>query len=121
VVSEMERWEQFKKLSLLRSWSAKLCLAIVGPSWERNHLFEKMWAASICHIEMAGELAALQTTVTSVAESMLGCSPDETFRVEIMDELVTQFQKLEDLCLRLERPDVKIYDLLLVLPPDQAR
>jgi hypothetical protein len=98
-----------------------LCLAIVGPSWMRNHLLEMMWAAAIHHIEMAGELAALQTAVTSVMELMLGCSPDETFQVEITDELVTQFRKLEELCSWLEWPGAKICELLLRPPPDQAR
>jgi hypothetical protein len=41
--------------------------------------------------------------------------------VEIADELVAQFQKLEELCSRLEWPGVRICDLLLRPPPDQAR
>jgi hypothetical protein len=38
-----------------------------------------------------------------------------------MDELVAQFQKLEELCSRLEQPDARICDLLLEPPPNQAR
>jgi hypothetical protein len=38
-----------------------------------------------------------------------------------MDDLVDQFQKLEELCSRLEWPCTRIYDLLLGPPPDQAR
>jgi hypothetical protein len=79
-----------------------------------------MWATTMCHTEMAGELATLQVAVTSAVELVLGCLPDETFLVEITDELVAQFRKLEELCSRLERPSVMIYDLLLILPPDQA-
>jgi hypothetical protein len=79
-----------------------------------------MWATTMCHTEMAGELATLQVAVTSAVELVLGCLPDETFLVEITDELVAQFRKLEELCSQLERPSVMIYDLLLILPPDQA-
>jgi hypothetical protein len=50
-----------------------------------------MHAAAIRHIEVARKLAALRATVTSVTELVLGCSPVETFRVEIVDEPVAQF------------------------------
>jgi hypothetical protein len=50
-----------------------------------------MQAAAIHHIEMARELATLRAAVTSAAELVLGRSPNETFRVEIVDELVAQF------------------------------
>jgi hypothetical protein len=56
--------------------------------------------------------------VTSAAELVLGRSPDETFQVEITDELVAQFRKLEELCSWLERPSVRICDMLLRPPPD---
>jgi hypothetical protein len=59
VVSEMDRREQFEELSLLRAWGAELCLAIVGPSRVRNHLLERMRAATIRHIEMVGEVATI--------------------------------------------------------------
>jgi hypothetical protein len=93
VVSEMEHQEQFKELSLLQAWSTELCLAIIGPSRAMNHLLERMRASAIHHIEMARELAALRAAVTSVVE----------------------------LCSQFERPGVRICDLLLGLPPDQAR
>jgi hypothetical protein len=121
VVSEMERQEHFEELSLLRARGAELCLAIIDPSRVRNHLLEMMQATAICHIEMAEELAALQTAVTSATELMLGRSPDENFWVEIVDELIAQSHKLEELCLWLEWPDTKICDLLLGSPHDQAR
>jgi hypothetical protein len=59
--------------------------------------------------------------VTSTVELVLGHTPNETFWVKIVDELVSQFWKLEELCSRLEWPGAKIYDLLLGLPLDQAR
>jgi hypothetical protein len=53
-------------------------------------------------------------------ESALGRSLDETFLVEVVDELVAKFQKIEEWCSRLEMPGVRICDLLLGLPPGQA-
>jgi hypothetical protein len=120
VVSEMERREQFEELSLLQAQGAELCLAIVGPSRARNHLLERMWATAIHHIEMVGELATLRVIVTSAVELVLGHWPDETFQVEIANELVDQFQKLKELCSWLERPSMRIYNLPLGPPSDQA-
>jgi hypothetical protein len=80
-----------------------------------------MWATAIHHIDMAGELDVLQKVVTSTVELVLGHSPDEAFGVEIMDELVAQFQKLEEPCSWLEQLDTRICDLLLRPAPDQAR
>jgi hypothetical protein len=42
---------------------------------------------------MARELAALWVVVSSAMESELGCSPNGTFRVDIVGELATEFQK----------------------------
>jgi hypothetical protein len=44
-----------------------------------------------CHTKMTGELATLLAAVSSAVEFMLGCSPNETFRVEIVDELIAEF------------------------------
>jgi hypothetical protein len=43
---------------------------------------------AINRTEMAGELAMLRTMVSSGMEFVLGLSPNETFRVEVVDELV---------------------------------
>jgi hypothetical protein len=40
---------------------------------------------------MVGERAALQAVVSSTVEVMLGRSPNETLRVEVVDELVDEF------------------------------
>jgi hypothetical protein len=69
---------------------------------------------------MLRELAVLWVVVSSAAELVLGCSPNEIFRVEVMDELVAEFQRLDELCSRLERPSVRICDLLLGMPLGQA-
>jgi hypothetical protein len=52
-----------------------------------------MQITNLCHTEMAGELAALQAAVSSTTEFKLGRSPNGTFRVEIVDELVAKFQR----------------------------
>jgi hypothetical protein len=69
---------------------------------------------------MAGELATLWMVVSSIVESVLGRSPDETFPVEVVGELVTEFQWLEKRRSWLKQPSARICDLLLGLPPDQA-
>jgi hypothetical protein len=91
VISEMERREQFGKLSLLWAWGAELCLAIVGPSQVRSHLLARMRVAALHHTKMVGELTALWAAVSSAAELVVGCSPNETSWVEVMNELVAKF------------------------------
>jgi hypothetical protein len=56
----------------------------------RYHLLEGMRIAALHHIEMTGELIALRSMATSVMEFTLGCSHDEIFQVEIVDELVSE-------------------------------
>jgi hypothetical protein len=80
-----------------------------------------MWAGALRHAGVVGELTALQVAVSSAVELMLGRSPDETSRVEVMNELAAKFWRLEDLCSRLEGPDMRICSLLLMPPPGQAR
>jgi hypothetical protein len=79
-----------------------------------------MRIAALCRTEMAGKLVVLQATVSSTTELALGRSPDETFRVEVVGELVAEFQKLEEQCSRLERHGTSICDLLLGSPPGRA-
>jgi hypothetical protein len=52
---------------------------------------------------------------------MVARSPDDTFRLEVVDELVAEFQKLEARRSWLERPSMKIRVLLLGPPFNQAR
>jgi hypothetical protein len=54
-----------------------------------------MRIASLRHTEMVRELSTLQSTVTSIVEFVLGRSPDETIQVEVVDELVAKFRKLQ--------------------------
>jgi hypothetical protein len=48
-------------------------------------------------------------------------SPNDTFRVEVVGELVVEFQKLEERRSYHERYTVRICDLLLGPPPGQAQ
>jgi hypothetical protein len=50
-----------------------------------------MWAEALHHTEVAGELAVLWAVVSSTVEFVLGRSPNETFWVEVMDEMVAKF------------------------------
>jgi hypothetical protein len=80
-----------------------------------------MRAAALRHIDMAMEVAALCAAVSSTVDLVLGHSPNETFWVEVMNELVAKFLRLEELSSRLEGPGRRIYDMLLGPPPSQAR
>jgi hypothetical protein len=119
--SERGRREQLEELTLLQTRCSELCLTIVGPPQVRNHLSGEMRIAALRHTEMAEEFAILQAVVSSAVEFTLGQSPDETFQVEVVDELVTKFLKLEERCSQLERPGMRICDFLLGLPFGRAR
>jgi hypothetical protein len=120
-VSERESQEWFKELTLLQTRGSELCHAIVGPPRAWHHLSEGMRIATLCHTEMAGELAVLWAVVTATTESVLGHSPSDTFHVEVVSELATEFQKVEDHRSRLERPAARVHDLLLRTPASRAR
>jgi hypothetical protein len=121
MVSEMERLEQFEELSLLQAWGAKLCLTIIGPSQVKSTLPTGMWATTLHHAMVIRELAARQAVVTSAMERVLRRSPDETSRVDVMNELTAKIQKLEELCSWLKGLGVRICDLLLGPLPGQAQ
>jgi hypothetical protein len=81
---------------------------------------ERMRAVALRHIDMAMEVVALCAVVSSTVDLVLGHSPNETFWVEVMNELVAKFLRLEELSSRLEGPGRRIYDMLLGPPPSQA-
>jgi hypothetical protein len=89
-VFEKGHREHFEELTLLQTWDSDLCLAIIGPPRVRNHLSEGMHTIALHHTEMARELAMLRSAVSLNVEFMLGCSPDGTFWVEVMDEPVAK-------------------------------
>jgi hypothetical protein len=55
---------------------------------------EGMQITALHHTEMVGELATLWTALPSPVEIVLGRSPDDTFWVEVVDELVVELWKL---------------------------
>jgi hypothetical protein len=80
-----------------------------------------MWIADLHHTEMAKQLAMLRAAFSSAAKFVLRWSPTEAFWVEVVDELATEFQKSEEQRYHLEKPDVRLYDLILGAPSDRAR
>jgi hypothetical protein len=52
---------------------------------------EGMRHAALHHIEMVRELAALWALVSSATESALGRSPNDTFHMEVVSELVAEY------------------------------
>jgi predicted transcriptional regulator len=79
-------------------WSSPFCRpgvpsyhTIIGLPWVRHHLSERMRLAALRHTEMAEELAALQAAVSTIVESVLGRSTSDTFCVEVVSKLATEF------------------------------
>jgi hypothetical protein len=72
-----------------------------------------MRLATLHHSEMVWELAAFQAAVSSTAESVLGRSPNNIPRVEVVGELVAKMHRVEGCHSKLERPSAKIRELLL--------
>jgi hypothetical protein len=105
----------------LKTQHSELCHAIIGPPWVRNYLLETMRLVARLHTKIAKELATLRATVSSTTELVLGRSPDDAFHVEVVGELVAEFQKIEDRCLHLEWPATRICDWLLGPLPNRAR
>jgi allophanate hydrolase subunit 1 len=114
--SQRECYEQVEELTLQQTWRSKLCLAIVGPLRVRSHLSKRMRIAALRHAEMAKEFASLQAVVSSTAEFMLEYTPNEVFRVEVVDDMIAKFWKQEERQSHLERPSTRVYDMILGPP-----
>jgi hypothetical protein len=112
-----------RKIVLLKGELAEVRQAwdTIGPPRVRSHMSEGMWITALRHTEMEEELAALRAAVSSVAEFTLGRSPNEAFRVKVVDELIAEFWKSEERRSRLERPGTRVCDLILGPPSDKAR
>jgi hypothetical protein len=65
-----------------------------------------MQLAALRHTKMAEELATFQAAVSSTVESVLERSPNEIFHMEVVDELVSKFQRLEERLSRLGVPSL---------------
>jgi hypothetical protein len=55
----------------------------------------------------------LRAVDSTAIESVFGHSPSNTFCMEVVSELATEFQKMEDRHSRIERPTMRICYLLL--------
>jgi hypothetical protein len=89
-VSKWEHREQFEELTLLQTRGFELCHAIIDPPQARHHLSEGMRLAGLHHTTMARELIVLWAVVSTAIELVLGCSPPDTFCVEVVRELATK-------------------------------
>jgi hypothetical protein len=121
VATEREHREHFEELSLVRSWGVELCLSIIGPSQVMSPLPVRMQAAALNYAGAVRELITLRAAMSSATELVLGRSPGETSRVEVMNELTAKFQELEELSSRPNGSRARIYSLILVPSPSQAR
>jgi hypothetical protein len=115
MASKTEHREQFEELSLLWSWGVELCLSIIDPSQVMSPLPARMRAAALHYTRVVRELTTLWAAVSPAADLVLGCSPGETSRVEVMNELTAKFQEQEELCSRLKGRGARICSLLLAV------
>jgi hypothetical protein len=90
------------------------------PHGAWHHLSDGMSLAALRHTEMVREFATLWAVVSYAVELVLGNLPDDAFHVEVVGELATDFQKMEDQCSSLERQAARICSLLLGPPPNRA-
>jgi hypothetical protein len=67
-----------------------LCHAIIDPPQARHHLSEGMRLAGLHHTTMARELIVLWAVVSTAVELVLGCSPTDTFCMEVVSELAAK-------------------------------
>jgi hypothetical protein len=94
-VSEREHREKFGELTLLSTRGSKLCHTIIGPLRTRHHLSEGMRLVTLYHTKRAREHSMLRVVVSSTVESEVGCSPSDTFHMEVVGKWAAAFQKME--------------------------
>jgi hypothetical protein len=78
----------------------------------------RMWATALHHTKIARELTMLRVAVSSAVELVVVRPPNEASGMDVTNELVAEFQKLEELCSRLKGHAARIGKLLLTQPPD---
>jgi hypothetical protein len=84
-------------------------------------LSEGMQIAALYHTKMAEELAMLWAVVSSTTKFELGRSRNETFRAEVVDDLVAKFWRQDEWSACLERPRARVCDLILGAASDRAQ
>jgi hypothetical protein len=94
---------------------------MLSPSEVMSSLPTRMRATALHHAGLVGQLTTLREVMFSTTVMVLGRSPSGTSRVEVMNELTTKFQELEELCSWINGPGVRICILLLVPLPGHAR
>jgi hypothetical protein len=89
-MSKREHRACFEKLTLLQTHGSKLCHAVISPPLAK-HISEGMRLAALRHTEVVGELVAFWAVVSSATKLVLGRSPGNTARTDVVRELVTEF------------------------------
>jgi hypothetical protein len=84
-----------------------LYLTIIGPPWARR-LSEGMQHPTLHHNEMVWELVVFLVAVSTATELVLGRSPNNIARVEVVGELVAELYRVQGHRSKLDRPATKI-------------
>jgi hypothetical protein len=77
---------------------------------------EGMPMVVVHHAEVAQQFTELWVAASSAMEFVLKRSPTEAFRVDVVDQLVSEFRKQEERCSCLEKSGVRVLYLILGLP-----
>jgi hypothetical protein len=114
--SERGCQEQLEELTLLQARGSKLYHTKRG-------CWEQLEELTLLHLSITYQrgCGSLLSATLRWPEFTLVRSPNETFRVEVVDELVAKFQKLDERCSWYEQPSMRIYDLLIGPPSSWSR
>jgi hypothetical protein len=82
----------------------------------QGHLLEGMWSTAIRHTEMVWRLATVRVAVSSTAQFVLGRSPSKAFWVDVVDEMLIEFQEQAEQCSSLVNSGTRVCDLILGPP-----
>jgi hypothetical protein len=70
---------------------------------------------------MVEQFAVLRAAMSFTVEWVLGRSSTDAFYIDVVDELVAEFRKQEERCLRLKKSGIRVCDLILGPPSDWVR
>jgi hypothetical protein len=105
-----------EELTLLQARGSKLYHTKRG-------CWEQLEELTLLHLSITFQrgCGSLLSTTLRWPEFTLVRSPNETFQVEVVDELVAKFQKLDERRSWYEQPSMRIYDLLIGPPSSWSR
>jgi hypothetical protein len=82
---------------------------------------EGMRIATVCHTEMAGQLATLWAAVSSTAQTVLRRSRTKAFWVNVVEGMIAEFQEQAKRHLCLKNSSMRICNVILGTPFNQVR